>query len=65
MLTILKNPIRIVVSTIGTRNYEISNYLVKTIQPVLNSFELISKVNLKYQYVKIMLIHKYQLKYIY
>ena len=46
-------PMRIVVSTIGTPNYGISNYLVKIIQPVFNknktrlknSFDFISKAN--------------------
>ena len=46
-------PMKIVVSTIGTPNYGISNYLVKIIQPVLNknktrlknSFDFISKGN--------------------
>ncbi|XP_065645308.1 uncharacterized protein LOC136075799 [Hydra vulgaris] len=44
---------RIVISTIGTPNYEISNYLVKAIQPTLNknktrlknSFDFINKAN--------------------
>ncbi|XP_065665425.1 uncharacterized protein LOC136086859 [Hydra vulgaris] len=46
-------PMRIVVSTIGTPIYVISNYLVKTIQPILNknktclktSFDFINKAN--------------------
>ena len=46
-------PMRIIVSTIGTPNYGISNYLVKIIQPVLNknktrlknSFDFINKAN--------------------
>ncbi|XP_065642467.1 uncharacterized protein LOC136074096 [Hydra vulgaris] len=46
-------PMRIVVSTIGTPNYGISNYLVKAIQPILNknktrlknSFDFINKAD--------------------
>ncbi|XP_065663098.1 uncharacterized protein LOC136085707 [Hydra vulgaris] len=44
-------PMRIVVSTISTPNYGISNYLVKAIKPILNktrltnSFDFVSKAN--------------------